>query len=205
MTTPEPDENGRDKRCYRVGNEDGKQVALRRGRRGGGVSGRESFGVHTTGDVSRTRDRHTHPRYGYRLLAMNGPLRTAALALVRDGRMLQARSHGKRAFYMVGGKIDPGETPIDALHREVREELGVDVVGSTVEFLGVFECPAFGDPQGRELHMSCFTADLTGEPAATSEIAELRWFTVAEYAAMPDVAPGSMLVFRHLQAQGLVN
>ncbi len=38
-----------------------------------------------------------------------------------------------------------------------------------------------------------------------SEIAEIRYFTVDEYAAMPDVAPGSMLVFRKLQSMGLVD
>lgn len=106
---------------------------------------------------------------------------------------------------MVGGKIDSGESAVDALHREVREELGVDVVSSTVALLDTFVAEAFGHRPGTALHMTCFTAELTGEPKATSEIAELRYFTVDEYAAMPDVAPGSMLVFRRLQRDGIIS
>ena len=56
-----------------------------------------------------------------------------------------------------------------------------------------------------DLHMTCFLAELSAEPRPTSEIAELRYFTVDEYAAMPDVAPGSMLVFRRLQSLGLLD
>jgi len=103
---------------------------------------------------------------------------------------------------MAGGKIDPGETPLDALHREVREELGVGVTG--VNELGVFEAEAFGHAP-RRLHMTCFTAELTGDPRPTSEIAEIRYFTVGEYAAMSAVAPGSMLVFRRLHELDLID
>lgn len=130
-------------------------------------------------------------------------IRTAALAHIRDRRLLQARSADKEVFYMAGGKIDPGETPVRALYREVREELGVDV--RTHNELGIFECEAYGHAPGTALHMTCYTADLTGEPTPTSEIAELRYFTVDEYAAMPQFAPGSMLVFRHLRALNLID
>lgn len=132
-------------------------------------------------------------------------IRTVALAHVRDRRMLQARSVGKTAFYMAGGKIDPGETPEQALHREIREELDAGIVDGTLERLGVFEAEAFGHPPGTRLHMTCYRATLTAEPVATSEIAELRYFTVDEYAAMPESAPGSRLVFEHLRSLGLVD
>lgn len=70
--------------------------------------------------------------------------------------------------------------------------------------VGIFEADAFGHPPGTRLHMTCFTAELAGEPRPAAEIAELGWFTVADYAALPEVAPGSMLVFEHLHALGLV-
>ncbi|MBF6172707.1 NUDIX hydrolase [Nocardia blacklockiae] len=130
-------------------------------------------------------------------------IRTAAVAHVRERRLLQARSAGKDVFYMAGGKIDPGETPVEALHREVREELGVGV--AAYRELGVFECEAYGHAPGTALHMTCFTAELTGDPQPTSEIAELRYFTAGEYAAMPHVAPGSMLVFRRLHELDLID
>lgn len=104
---------------------------------------------------------------------------------------------------MAGGKIDPGETPVAALHREIREELGVGV--TEVNELGVFEAEAYGHAPGTPLHMTCFIAELTDEPRPASEIAEIRYFTVAEYAAMEHVAPGSMLVFERLHALGLID
>ncbi|MFZ2529401.1 MAG: NUDIX domain-containing protein [Rhodococcus sp. (in: high G+C Gram-positive bacteria)] len=130
-------------------------------------------------------------------------IRTAALALVRDRRMLQTRSAGATVFYMAGGKLEPGETAEQALHREVREELGAGLRGVTE--LGVFEAIAYGHPAGTRLHLTCFRGDLTDDPQPTGEIAELGWFTVAEYAAQQEVAPGSMLVFEHLRALGVID
>ncbi|MEV0686090.1 NUDIX domain-containing protein [Nocardia sp. NPDC050378] len=130
-------------------------------------------------------------------------IRTAALAHVRDRRLIQTRPEGKDVFYMAGGKIDPGETPLQALHREIEEELGVGLDG--VSELGVFEAEAFGHGRNTPLHMTCFLADLTGEPQATGEIAEFRYFTVSEYAGMTQVAPGSMMVFRRLHELDLID
>lgn len=130
-------------------------------------------------------------------------IRTAALAHIRDRRLIQTRSVGKSVFYMAGGKIDPGETAIQALHRETREELGVDV--AAWHELGTFECDAYGHPAGTGLQMVCFTANLTDEPKPTSEIAELHYFTGSEYSTMDEVAPGSLMIFRRLHELDLID
>jgi 8-oxo-dGTP pyrophosphatase MutT (NUDIX family) len=130
-------------------------------------------------------------------------IRTAALAHIRDRRLIQTRSTGKTVFYMAGGKIDAGESPLQALHREVREELGVGV--TEVSELGVFEAEAYGHTAGTRLHMTCFLAEVTAEPSPLGEIAEFRYFTGAEYATMPEVAPGSLLVFEHLHRLDLID
>ena len=56
-------------------------------------------------------------------------------AVLRDGRLLAARRtappEAAGRWELPGGKVEPGETPDDAIVRELREELGVEasVVG----------------------------------------------------------------------------
>lgn len=53
-------------------------------------------------------------------------------AVLRDGRLLAARRSAPPAlagrWELPGGKVEPGETAPEALVRELREELGVEVV-----------------------------------------------------------------------------
>jgi len=55
--------------------------------------------------------------------------RIAAGALVRDpaGRILMVEPSYKPTWEIPGGMVEAQESPLDACHREIREELGIDV------------------------------------------------------------------------------
>lgn len=116
------------------------------------------------------------------------PIVVAAVAFVRDGEVLTVRKQGTARFMLVGGKLEPGESPRDAAIRESAEEVGVVV--TTPELIGDFESEAANEP-GHRLHSTVFAAPLTSEPVAAGEIAELRWvsLTAAARGEYDDLAP----------------
>lgn len=74
------------------------------------------------------------------------PLRVVAAVLVRDGRVLAAQRPAHKSqgglWELPGGKVEPGETDAQALARELREELGVDVVVGAAVAEGLHPYPA---------------------------------------------------------------
>lgn len=98
----------------------------------------------------------------------------AGLCLMRDGKVLLARSKGDTHFQIPGGKIEPGETDLAALAREVQEELAVTLTPGSAVHLGTFEAPAAGRAD-RLVEVRLYSAEVSGEPRPSSEIAELAW------------------------------
>lgn len=62
---------------------------------------------------------------------MKGPLPVVAAVILRGDRVLVTRrprtGHLAGMWEFPGGKVERGETPAQALHREIREELGCSV------------------------------------------------------------------------------
>lgn len=107
-----------------------------------------------------------------------------AAALITDaqGRLLLVRKRGTQAFMQAGGKIEPGETPADALIRELREELGS--APTDLESLGEFAAPAANEP-GHVVAAHLFRATVTSSIRAAAEIEEVVWVTPEEATALP--------------------
>lgn len=55
------------------------------------------------------------------------PIVVAAVAFTRAGTLLTVRKRGTGMFMLPGGKLEPGESPMDAARREVAEEVGLEV------------------------------------------------------------------------------
>jgi 8-oxo-dGTP diphosphatase len=114
---------------------------------------------------------------------------TVALVHIRDSRVLLVRTHGRKAFYLPGGKYEPGETDLAALTREVAEEIGCALRPETVQLYGAFEGEAHGQAAGTQVRITGYFGDFDGEPTASSEIAECGYYTYDEYTAMAETAP----------------
>jgi len=126
-----------------------------------------------------------------------------ALILVRDRRQLVARTRGKTAFFTPGGKREAGETDRQALLREVKEELSVDLVEASIKPYGVFQAQAFGKPEGTMVRMTCYTADYVGTLTPSNEIEELRWIVSSEDRASLSVT--GIMILEDLKAKDLID
>jgi 8-oxo-dGTP diphosphatase len=118
------------------------------------------------------------------------------LAWIRleDQQILSTKSFGKDKYYIPGGKREPGESDSEALLREIKEELSVDLLPESLQLLGVFRAQAHGHPEGVMVQMTCYTGDYVGTLQA-SEIAEIRWLTNAQ---RPEIAEVDKLIFDFL-------
>jgi DNA polymerase III epsilon subunit-like protein/8-oxo-dGTP pyrophosphatase MutT (NUDIX family) len=102
-------------------------------------------------------------------------LRVAA-AIVTDGqgRCLLVRKTGSTVFMQAGGKLEPGESALDALSRELHEELGLELDESAAEYLGVFRAEAANEPDTL-VSAAVFALQTSAEVTAGGEIEELLW------------------------------
>lgn len=95
-----------------------------------------------------------------------------AAVIVRDRSLLLTRKQGTTTFISPGGKPLPGESYLDCVAREVREELEVEVQTST--YLGIFHGVSTFENISIEMHV--YLSDIFGEPRPSAEIAEIVWY-----------------------------
>jgi 8-oxo-dGTP diphosphatase len=85
-----------------------------------------------------------------------------ALIIIENGKILSTKSVGKNKYYIPGGKREKNETDNQTLIREIKEELSVDILQETTEYIGTFIAQSDGDTAGVNVKMTCYKADYLG-------------------------------------------
>jgi 8-oxo-dGTP diphosphatase len=112
------------------------------------------------------------------------PFLAVSAAIVRDGRVLvvrRARSPALGVYTLPGGVLEAGETLVEAVTREVREETGLVI--APVALAGHREAILRDAEHRVERHfvILAFAARwVSGEPVLNEELAEWEWMRPAE-------------------------
>jgi ADP-ribose pyrophosphatase YjhB (NUDIX family) len=116
-------------------------------------------------------------KIGHDLLHLVG---VSGVVLTEDRRILLVKSKEVATWMPIGGMIEPGEEPADAVVREIKEETGVDAVPERLA--GVFDGPHVTYINGDRAHFVSIVfhcRPVAGEPRVNDdETTDVRYFPV---------------------------
>lgn len=101
-------------------------------------------------------------------------INVVAAVIMKDGKVFATqRGYGefKDGWEFPGGKVEAGESPEEALRREIREELEVEVnVGDLIDTIE-YDYPAF------HISMKCYACTIAGGSPHLLEHEAARWLS----------------------------
>ncbi len=123
-------------------------------------------------------------------------IRVVGAVIQRESTVFAARRNPERSagglWEFPGGKVEPDESPEEALARELREELSVDVS------VGPFIDQSVSEVAGATIELSCYTAALIAEePVSSTDHDAMTWVDLDELDQL-EWAPGDVPIIERL-------
>jgi 8-oxo-dGTP pyrophosphatase MutT (NUDIX family) len=91
---------------------------------------------------------------------------TARAIIIRDKKVLLVSGYGVDKYWTPGGGVEAGETSLQALHREVKEELGVNVLSSEPYMSYIL----------RNLYVENYIVEIDDKVSVGNEITHTIWY-----------------------------
>lgn len=123
-------------------------------------------------------------------------IRVVGAIIRRNDTVFAARRNPDRSagslWEFPGGKVEVGETPEEALARELREELNIDIC------VGQFIDQSTSEVAGAVIELSCYSATLRdAEPTSSTDHDAMAWVALDELDQL-DWAPGDIPIIGRL-------
>ena len=106
-------------------------------------------------------------------------MKVVGTIFIEDNKLLLDKPRKRPTYQMIGGRVEEGETVLEAAIRECHEELGEKAIIDETLFKEVmnFEEIATSDPNLKiHFHLFNYTGELKGELTTSDEIENFIWY-----------------------------
>ncbi len=123
---------------------------------------------------------------------MSQPPQAAIAVIVEGGKVLLGKRTAYKPVYAncwdyIDGGVEPGETSLETLSREMKEELGI--CPTDAQFLQEYVDRQLNPDNPPTYHFFLVTAWDGGPPhVANDEHSQIAWFTIDALRSLPDLA-----------------
>jgi len=105
-------------------------------------------------------------------------IKKAGALIFRDKKFLIVKPHGKPFYINPGGKYGEGESAVDCLRRELKEELGIEMISCKHYKTYEIEKAAHSN---LPLSLELYIVEIKGEMKPSSEIEKLAWLNKEDF------------------------